>query len=288
MSWRSPLYSLLALLLFSPAGQSLAHPHILHIESGKEIGYQELLDDLDDVQVIFIGELHDHAGHHRMQYEVIRGLKERSLPVAVGLEMFQIDDQPALDQWIDHTIDEKDFVSIFNRNWSMWPVYRQIFHYAREDGVPLVALNISRDITRKVARDGFDSLAAEQLNGLDGVTCIIDPAYEKFIQRSLGGHAHGQTSFIYFCEAQLLWDTAMAIHLVDFLEKNPGYKVVVLAGSGHSWKYGIPDRMLQLASLEYRVILPEISVRINRNNATNQDADYLWLDFGGDSWEVYR
>jgi uncharacterized iron-regulated protein len=76
----------------------------------------------------------------------------------------------------------------------------------------------------------------------------------------------------------------MARNLVDFLQENPDYRVIVLAGSAHAWKFGIPTRMLEKADISYRVVLPEVAGRIDRFNATSEIADYLWLDIGNDGW----
>ena len=272
-------------LLLSPT-TAAAHPHLLATASGAEISYQQLLTELSAAQVVFVGELHDHAGHHRMQYEIIHSLEQRQQHLAIGLEMIQIDDQPTLDAWVAGNLEEPELVAMFNRNWSMWPLYRDIFVLARERRIPLLALNISRDIIRQVARNGFDSLPSTKLEGLEGVTCTVDPAYEQFIRRALGEHGHNPTSFRYFCEAQLLWDTAMAKHLNDFLTRQPDYQVVVLAGSGHSWKYGIPHQLTKLAPRPFRVLLPEVPGRIDRTRASVADTDFLWLDVGPQSWTI--
>ena len=38
----------------------------------------------------------------------------------------------------------------------------------------------------------------------------------------------------------MVWDTAMAIYALDYLDKNPGSRIVILAGSVHAWKRAIP------------------------------------------------
>ena len=239
--FRKPLFKLSLLLVTLVLAQPVqAHPHLLDIRTGAEISYRELLKDLASVQVVFIGESHDHPGHHRMQLTLIRDLEKQNPQLAVGLEMFQVDFQQDLDRWTRGELAESEFLPIFEQNWSWWPGYRPIFEHARDNSVPLLALNISREITRQVARSGFDSLDPGLLSDLEGVTCSVDPEYEAFIRRALGGHGHNRIDFIYFCEAQLLWDISMARHLVSYLEKNPDHKVVVLSGNGHSWKYGIP------------------------------------------------
>ena len=55
---------------------ALAHPHILRATDLKEISAEELIQDLTTAQVIFIGELHDHVGHHQAQLSIIQALQK--------------------------------------------------------------------------------------------------------------------------------------------------------------------------------------------------------------------
>lgn len=273
-------------LIFWPLNAAWGHPHILDLATGQEASHEAFVDDLAQAQIIFIGELHGHDGHHQMQLEIIRAMQERGEPLAIGLEMFQQDYQGALDRWVAGEMPEQNFLMVYQQNWSMWPQYRPIFLFARERGVPMVGLNLPREITRQVSRSGFDSLSQEQRGDLEGVSCRVDPTYMEFIRRALGGHGHNLQNFTYFCEAQLLWDAVMARNLLRYLEENPDHQVVVLAGSGHSWKHGIPFQLKQLGgeNISYRVVLPEVPGRIDRRDASAADADYLWLDFGADGW----
>jgi uncharacterized iron-regulated protein len=141
----------------------------------------------------------------------------------------------------------------------------------------MIGLNIPREITQQVARNGFASLTPEQTGELPPVTCNVDPAYMDFIRRSFGVHAHGDMEFTYFCEAQIVWDTAMAWQLLTFLKEHPTCRVVVLAGNGHAWKRGIPEQIQRQSSVPHRVILPEQPGRLDRAGVTLEDADYLWL-----------
>jgi uncharacterized iron-regulated protein len=273
---------LLAGLLFI-AASSPAEAHILQLDRGQYVSFAEVLKDLRTARVVFMGELHDHAGHHRAQLQVIRALHKRGITLAVGLEMFRSDSQQALDRWVAGETSEEEFLRDYEENWSLWPVYREIFLFARKHGVKLVGLNLSRKITRQVANKGMASLSPEQLGELPGVRCVVDPAYRSYIQRTLAALAHKGAAFEHFCEAQLLWDTAMAQTLMNFLGTHPEHLVVVLAGSGHAWHYGIPRQLRLLGETNLRVLLPEIPGRIEEATATAEEADYLMigLDRGG-------
>ena len=69
----------------------------------------------------------------------------------------------------------------------------------------------------------------------------------------------------------------MAIHALRYLESNPALAMVILAGTGHAWKKGIPEQLRQYSSLPYAVILPQVSDHIDRGSVTTGDADYVIL-----------
>lgn len=251
---------------------------ILRLSDQKNVDLYELTSDLKTAKLVFIGESHDQKGHHEAQLIVIRALKEAGVSVAIGMEMFQNESDPVLDRWVSGDLSEKAFRKAYLKNWGLrWDLYSDIFHYARKNKIPMIGLNISRDITQQAARGGFSSLTPEQMGRLPPVQCVVDPAYKELMERAFGAHHHATGSFNNFCEAQLLWDTAMAMHLVDFLKKSPDYVVVVLAGTGHAWKPGIPAQVQRQAQVPYRVILPEAPGRLEPESITTSEADYLWL-----------
>ena len=262
-----------------------AHPHILDVASGEMLDFNQLIDKLEQTRVVFIGEQHDHTGHHQMQLEIIRALNERQSMV-IGLEMFQAREQQALDDWTAGVSSEEDFRQIYQRNWGWWRLYEPIFSYARRHQIPMIGLNVPRSITRQVAMSGFSSLDEEQISFLGGMTCEVDTTYEDFIRRAVGAHGHGSFNFRNFCEAQLVWDKAMARHMSLYLQQNPELSAAVLAGSGHAWKYGIPTQIADFGHTDFLVLLPEVRGRLTRAQVTLEDADFLWLDEGEGSWTV--
>ena len=251
---------------------------LLRVSDRAVVSLSDIIPDLKSAKLVFIGELHDQELHHQAQLEVIRRLYELGVPVAVGLEMFRRDSQAQLDRWVKGEITEEAFQKIYFDNWGLpWDLYRDIFVFARDHKIPLVGLNVPREITRQIAREGFASLTPEQLGDMPAVSCLVDDAYAAFIRRSLGMHTHGGMDFTRFCEAQLFWDTAMAWNALRFLKDHPSSTMVVIAGSGHAWKRGIPAQVTTRTPLPFRVILPEIPGRLDRESVRLEDTDYLWL-----------
>lgn len=250
----------------------------LRISDGHQIGLEEMMAEIRGTKLVFVGEIHDRKRDHAAQLLIIEELRQRGVPVAIGLEMFTADSQAELDRWIEGKLDGVSLIRLYSRNWNLpWPLYRDILLYARKHRIPLVALNIPHDISRKVAQEGFAALTEAERKRLPaGITCSIDPTYRAFIERAYADHIHGDASFARFCEVQMLWNKGMALHLRSFMAQNPGRTMVVLSGVGHAMKQGIPEEISHDTGLSYKVILPELP-ELDRHTATVADADYLLL-----------
>ena len=270
------LFPTLLIFLFFLSGIS-ASAHTLDLHSGKVVSLDTMIDDLLQSRVVFIGELHDRPAHHLAQLQIIQALHNRGAKIAVAMEMFRHDSQQALNEWVDGSLNEQEFLPVYLDNWSMWPLYRPIFIFARNVQIPMVGLNLDRRITSQVARSGFDSLTPQERGEVPKVQCDVNPAYQEFIRKMLGEHVHAMSdvSFMNFCEAQMVWDEVMADNLIDYLQNHPKTIVVVLAGSGHAWKYGIPEQLKRKGETNFRVILPEVPERIDEQHVGPHEADYL-------------
>ncbi len=252
---------------------------IFDLNQNKRTMISEVIQQLKQNRIILVGEHHGDETHHRAQLAVIQALQQAGAKVAIGLEMFRYDSQNALDLWIDGEMDENEFERIYYDNWNFsYEAYRKIFEYAREEKISLIGLNLPREITRQVSRQGFQSLSKEKMGKLSEVACRVDEAYMKYIRKAFGSHAHGNLNFNYFCEAQLVWDNAMAINTLDYLNANPDAVVVVLTGTGHAQKAAIPRQIRNRSQVPYAVILPEVPGKLDARTVGKDDADYLMLD----------
>jgi len=251
---------------------------LYELQSGRTLQGAEALAAIDQASVVLVGEHHTDRAHHQAQLAVIKALVQAGRPVAVGLEMFRQDSQPALDQWVAGQIDEQSFEKIYLDNWNFdWTLYRPIFRFAREQGLPMVALNVDPSISHQVAYHGFDSLTQDQKAQIGQLQCDVTPAYREYIRQAFGGHGHGQTEFDNFCQAQLLWDSAMAIQALEYVQAHPETTLVILSGSGHAQKPGIPAQIAKRGPWPCSVILPQTPGIFDADHTTAEEADYLFL-----------
>ncbi|MFZ0133989.1 MAG: ChaN family lipoprotein [Desulfobacterales bacterium] len=278
---RRLLTTLMAVLLVGggcAAGNKTVSQRIFDVDNATETTLTEVIPQLKKDRVILVGEHHTDENHHRMQLEVIRQLHEAGVPLAIGMEMFRRDSQPDLDLWVAGKIDEKEFEKIYDANWSYpWRLYRPILLYARENRIPVIGLNVPGAITRQVARAGYQSLSEEQKSELGNVTCRVDKDYMEFIQQAFGGHAHTELNFIYFCEAQMVWDTVMAVTALEYIERHPDTLMVILAGTGHVRKQAVATQIRNRTAIPLSVFLPEEDGSIEKDLVDRKDADYVWL-----------
>ncbi|MFP4070505.1 MAG: ChaN family lipoprotein [Desulfovibrionales bacterium] len=277
------LVGILQLFCFAQIGCSQQEElRLWDVAAGERVTLGQILGTLGASDLVYVGEMHDRPDHHAAQLEVIRSLHRRNGGVAVGLEMMQHRDQKALDRWVAGELSEEEFQRIFARNWGMmWPLYRDIFLYCRDNAIPMVGLNVPREITRQVARQGFESLTREQMAELPIVTCEVGPEYEEFLRRVLGSHGGGE-SFRRFCEAQLVWDTSMAVYALEYLKDNPGRTMVVLCGTVHAWKMAVPRQVERMNDrVGQQVIVPSVPGEQGKDAITVDDCDYLIVEEDG-------
>jgi len=254
-------------------------PPVYDLKLGRRLLLSEITPDLLRRKIILVGEQHTDVSHHRAQLSVIQALTASGAKVAIGVEMFRRDSQEDLNRWIAGDIGLPEFEKIYYDNWNYpWPAYSAIFEFARAQKLPMIGLNVPRDITRQVARSGFQSLSEEQRGHLSDVTCSIDEEYMQYIRRVYGAHAHGNMNFTFFCEAQMVWDAAMAVHALNYLRQHPEATVVILTGVGHAQKGAVPRQIQLRSKLPTAVMLPEIPGSIDTKTVDSQDADYLLLD----------
>ena len=211
---------------------------------GDTIGPAELAARLDGVKLVFVGESHVDIEFHRVQLRVLQELQRRGRHVMVGLEMYPVPEQPWLDRWIsDRKLTEDAFLteSRWYKNWGYhWNYYRDIFRFARENGIRLFGVNVPRDVVQTARTKGIDALTAEQ-RALLPARIDTDNAEHQRLFRAFFGEAdalHGNMKDAMFqgmYRAQCTWDAAMGWNALRALRAHGGEKAVmaVLVGSGH-------------------------------------------------------
>jgi len=235
-------------------------PLVLDVRALKT--FSSIVEGVADKRIVYVGEYHDQFSHHAVQVDLIQALFSRDRTIAVGMEMFQRPFQPALDDYINGSIDEKEFLSRseYFKRWGFdYNLYKPILDFCRSNRIPLVALNLRREITEKVSKGGMDSLTEEERKELPRETDFSDQEYrdrlrEVFSQHRMPGGE--EKNFDFFVQSQVLWDETMAESVDNYLRKNPGKRMVVIAGGGHiAHGSGIPKRVHRRNGAPYSIVM---------------------------------
>ena len=256
--------------------------------------FSQIVDHLAEAQVVYVGESHTSFADHLLQLRIIEALYKKNPLLAIGMEMFPASSQPALDRYIlgDWQMDERSFLkqSDYYNVWRYdYRFFRDILNFAKTRKIPVVGLNLDRQIVSEVFRSGgTDSLSPEVQASLpkdrdlaaDGYAERLSQMHDMHIQ---GNHGNGRGSG--FLQAQALWDESMAKNIAAFLAGRPDHRMVVLAGGQHTRKdSGIPPRVARQMPVRQASVL-------NLYNNSNPDdldrvADYFFLAAGQDLEEI--
>lgn len=229
--------------------------------------------------VVLLGEAHTDAEHHRWQLHMLGALHGRKSDMVLGFESFPRRIQPVLDQWVAGELDVDAFLKA--SEWrTVWgydsSLYMPLFHFARQNRIPMIALNVERTLVSRVGREGWAAISEDERAGLSD-PAPAETGYRKSlaevyaVKQSLmeGAQPKGEVTeadvaaimesegFVRFVEAQLTWDRAMAEALAEARRRQPDALVVGIMGRGHvEHRYGVPHQLADLGIPDAAVLLP--------------------------------
>jgi uncharacterized iron-regulated protein len=226
--------------------------------------------------VVLLGEDHDDADQHSWQLHTLAALHARNPRMVIGLEMFPHRAQPVLDKWVAGELTAEEFLR--QSNWKeVWrfpaELYLPLFQFARIHRVPMVALNVDRELTAEIARNGWDGVREESREGVSG-PATPSMSYRKYLfqvwrehESSRGDQSTEPTAsspaFRHFVEAQLTWDRSMAQGLASRLGGSAGSGrtlAVGIVGASHLRNgYGVPHQLRALGVHTVGVLLPVVA-----------------------------
>lgn len=241
----------------------------------------EVVTETINSRVYYIGERHTSTADHLLQFQIIEELHRRGADLAIGMEMFPVSSQPALDSYLDpdQNMSEQNFLKQ-SKYFDVWKydyrLYRPIINFAKENGIPLIALNTEGKITRSVFRNGStEKLTEEEKSLLPEERDLSLPGYFDRLQAIHNLHipeGHDSRALAGFIQAQAIWDETMAENIANYLLNEPMKKMVVIAGSQHTRKdSGVPPRVARRANVQQTTFLNQGEAE----TALSETADFL-------------
>jgi len=228
--------------------------------------------------VVFSGESHDQLKDHLAQLEALKALAAaRGEQIVVGFEMLNMTLQPVLDEYAAGKITEAEFLvkADWQKEWGFdFNLYKPLFDFIRANKLKALALNLPKKVVSKIARVGLAGLSAEEKRYLPAQVAITtNEPYIKYIRETFEGHGKSRSgaasraaemaflrqyilgkqtkgmgdmfTFENYLAAMCAWNEAMGARLADFLNANPGFAGLTIAGAGHViYNAGIPASLL--------------------------------------------
>ncbi|WP_456406446.1 ChaN family lipoprotein [Thiolapillus sp.] len=234
---------------------------VVGVQPQEELTLAEIMPLLAQKRVVYVGEAHTRYGHHLLQLEIIKGLHAQGWDFAIGMEFFQQPYQWVLDAFVRGELSENEMLrqSQWYQRWQYdYRLYRPILQFARQHRIPVIALNVPKELTGKISEKGYAGLSAEERARLPREIDTSDEAYHRRLHAVFKQHSgRDEKDFERFKEVQLTWDEGMAQTVADYLQQHPDKKMVVLAGAGHlRYGSGIPNRVNRRIPVDYAIVLP--------------------------------
>jgi uncharacterized iron-regulated protein len=192
--------------------------------------------------VVYVGETHDQPLDHQAQLQALKAMRiARGSKIAVGFEMLDQTLQPVLDDYLAGKLTEQEFLdkSDWKKEWGFdFGLYKPLFDFILQNKLKALALNVPRRIVMKIARAGLAGLSADEAALLPAPVAITaHKKYVEYLRESYGGHGDGPMAkvmtFENYLASMCAWNESMGARVADFLNANPGYEVLVVAGNGH-------------------------------------------------------
>lgn len=231
---------------------------------GEELSSREVWRRLKRSRATCFGELHDNPFHHNVQQRALEKIswkaKSKHRKLAVGFEMFQRPFQSPLTHYKDYELSESEFLeqTEYQDRWGWdFSLYRPLLDVTRYHGLPALALNARRELTRQIGREGPESLSPE-LEALLPELNLEDEEHQEYIY-GLFGATHGDPAADWvenYYVAQTTWDETMASTSSDWLVGGEKRQLLVLAGIAHCHRSAIPRRIERRTELDVLSVAP--------------------------------
>ena len=208
--------------------------YVLYNANGKKVSYEKMLKTLQQKDVVLFGEFHNNPISHWLQLEVTKDLKQKR-DLILGAEMFEQDNQPALDLYLQGKLSAKGLDSMA-RLWKNYPTdYAPLVNFAKENNIAFAATNVPRRYAAMVSRGGFqvlDTISAKEKTWMAPLPIAYNaelPGYKNMLA-VMPGHAGENLP-----KAQAIKDATMAYFILQYYK--PGSLFIHYNGAYHSENY---------------------------------------------------
>jgi uncharacterized iron-regulated protein len=262
---------------------------VVELATQSTLSFEAFVKAVAQAQVVAVGEEHYHPDIQAFELRLLQALvQHRPQRVALAMEFLERDMQSAVDAYLSGNSDAATLQTQIKATPAFIEYYFPLIQYARQAGVPLLALNVPRSLARRVTQEGLqpvaESLPPTARTYLAATFLPITPQYRTyFLQAVASAHPLSEEQRDRFVEAAHLKDDTMAESLAAFLERAADMTVLAIAGRFH-FDYGlaIPALLQQRRPRVTMQRVTTITVAADdnidlRDLAREALADYAWF-----------
>lgn len=245
----------------------------------------DFFDELSEADVICVGEDHENPHDHWAELKVLHALFERTSmngkELALGLEMVDRSRQSVLDRFAKSELDEDEFLkeSQWSERWGYdFAYYRPQVELMQDHDLTLLALNLPKEVSHKLAHGGVDSLSDSERALLPDDIDTTDVDHRAWFDAVMKSHPPPPSDRDNVYLAQVAWDETMADNAARWIKRRvPGRQLVIFAGSGHCRADGIPNRIARRVRANVRSVRPLVMNENERPGSNLDGYDYAFL-----------
>jgi uncharacterized iron-regulated protein len=188
-------------------------------KNGKKVAYKKLLKAALETEVVLFGEYHNNPICHWLELELAKDVAADKA-IVMGAEMFEADNQKAVNQYLAGSIDQKKLDSTAR----LWPNYttdyKPLLDFAKDNAIKFVATNIPRRYASQVAKKGFEALellSPEEKSWMAPLPMPYDASLSGYVNmmKMMGEHTSPNMP-----KAQASKDATMGYFIVQNLQPN--------------------------------------------------------------------
>ncbi|KFC22910.1 ChaN family lipoprotein [Chryseobacterium sp. FH1] len=210
-------------------------------KKSKKISAEKMVKELSNYDVILIGEHHDNSINHWLQKKITEAIfATKNGQIILGAEMFERDNQQALNSYLAGKIDPK-ILKDSVRLWKNYETdYRPLVDFAKDKKLKFIATNVPRKYASQTSKQGIKTLneLPEQekklIAKLPIEVTLETPGYKEM--KSLMGDHVDELKLMNFISAQAIKDATMAESIFENLQA--GKTFIHYNGDYHSKQYG--------------------------------------------------
>jgi uncharacterized iron-regulated protein len=252
-------YIVMVTLIFCKSNENEFIGKIFNSRNNNIISFEKLINQMKNMDVIYLGEKHDNTEHHQYQIDIIQSLISEGISPIIGFEFFYQHQTSDLMKYVkgikspfqheeenlakdEEQLREK--LGWQNKKDEDWSFYFDLIKLAKDNDLTVFGSDLPSGIVSRISREGLDSLTPVELNQIFSSN-FNDNNYQQLMVKKFKESHCGWVPKDDFEKLYHTWvarNDAMAISIVKMLELNQ--PVVMIVGGGHvEHNMGIYDRV---------------------------------------------